>query len=157
MQEVNAQIKSSIKNMKCLAAVAPFAAVGGSTNTFILITKAVGSFIKVRIASGTCMSFQTSRALPVCFSRLHVCTAVGMHPVQQTPFLHAAVPAPSVSAGAAELVSSFWMGQATMACSAPGIERDPSSMLCVANHCYPHDRRSILSTESLGCIADSQT
>lgn len=44
--------------MKCLAAVAPFAAVGGSTNTFILITKAVGSFIKVRTASVTCVSFQ---------------------------------------------------------------------------------------------------
>ena len=50
LQEINAKIRSSIKNMKCLAAVAPFAAVGGSTNTFILITKAVGSFIKVRTA-----------------------------------------------------------------------------------------------------------
>ena len=50
LQEINAHIRSSIKNMKCLAAVAPFAAVGGSTNTFILITKAVGSFIKVLTA-----------------------------------------------------------------------------------------------------------
>ena len=49
MQEINAQIRSSIKNMKCLAAVAPLAAISasGSTNTFILITNAVGSFIRV--------------------------------------------------------------------------------------------------------------
>lgn len=46
-KDINAQIKASIKNMRCLAAVAPFAAASGSTNTFILITKAVGSFIKL--------------------------------------------------------------------------------------------------------------
>ncbi|KAL3134047.1 hypothetical protein ABBQ32_008477 [Trebouxia sp. C0010 RCD-2024] len=47
--EINAQIRSSIKNMKCLAAVAPLAAISasGSTNTFILITNAVGSFIRL--------------------------------------------------------------------------------------------------------------
>lgn len=46
-QDINAQIKAAVKNMRCLAAVAPFAAASGSTNTFILITKAVGSFIKL--------------------------------------------------------------------------------------------------------------
>jgi len=49
LQDFNAQIKAAVKNMRCLAAVAPFAAASGSTNTFILITKAVGSFIKVSL------------------------------------------------------------------------------------------------------------
>lgn len=80
-----------------------------------------------------------------------------MHPVQYTVFVYAALPPPSVSAGAAQLVSCFWMGQATMACSASGIELDPSCMLCVADHCYPHDRCSMLSTGSLRVAADSQT
>ena len=37
-------------------------------------------------------------------------------------FVRAALPAPSVPTGAAQLVSSFWMGQAAMACSASGIQ-----------------------------------
>lgn len=47
-EELNAQIKESVKSMKMLAMVVPFAAVSGSTDTFFIITKAVASFIKVR-------------------------------------------------------------------------------------------------------------
>lgn len=46
-QEVNAQIRDSVKHMRVLALVAPFAAVAGSTDTFMIITKAVASFIKL--------------------------------------------------------------------------------------------------------------
>ena len=45
--ELNQQIKDSVKNMRMLALVAPFAAVSGSADTFFIITKAVASFIKV--------------------------------------------------------------------------------------------------------------
>lgn len=45
---LNQQIKDSVKNMRMLALVAPFAAVSGSADTFFIITKAVASFIKVR-------------------------------------------------------------------------------------------------------------
>jgi len=45
--EINAKIRSGIKHMRCLMAVAPFAAATGSASTFLLITKAVGSFIKL--------------------------------------------------------------------------------------------------------------
>lgn len=72
LQEVNAQIKASIKNMRCLAAVAPFAAVSGSTNTFILITRAVGSFIKV---TQLWIRLQTSTAKP---SPVFVCWSASM-------------------------------------------------------------------------------
>lgn len=44
---VNQQIKDSLKSMRVLALVAPFAAVSGSADTFFIITKAVASFIKV--------------------------------------------------------------------------------------------------------------
>lgn len=47
--EINAQIKESMRSMKMLALVMPFAAVSGSTDTFFIITKAVASFIKVSV------------------------------------------------------------------------------------------------------------
>lgn len=46
-EELNAQIKQSVKSMRMLAMVVPFAAVSGSTDTFFIITKAVASFIKL--------------------------------------------------------------------------------------------------------------
>jgi len=46
-RELNAQIKESVKSMRMLAMVIPFAAVSGSTDTFFIITKAVASFIKL--------------------------------------------------------------------------------------------------------------
>jgi len=46
-QDINAQIKDSVKSMRMLAMVIPFAAVSGSTDTFFIITKAVASFIKL--------------------------------------------------------------------------------------------------------------
>jgi hypothetical protein len=48
--QLNQQIKDSVKSMRMLALVAPFAAVSGSADTFYIITKAVASFIKVRNA-----------------------------------------------------------------------------------------------------------
>lgn len=56
VQEVNLQIKQSIKQLRILAAVAPFAAVSGSADTFFIVTKAVASFIKVRRAVAACRS-----------------------------------------------------------------------------------------------------
>lgn len=44
---INGQIKESIRGMRMLAMVVPFAAVSGSTPTFMIITKAVASFIKL--------------------------------------------------------------------------------------------------------------
>jgi len=44
---INGQIKESIRGMRMLAMVVPFAAVSGSTPTFLIITKAVASFIKL--------------------------------------------------------------------------------------------------------------
>lgn len=46
---INAQIKENMKSLRMLALVMPFAAVSGSTDTFFIITKAVASFIKVRL------------------------------------------------------------------------------------------------------------
>lgn len=46
---INAQIKENVKSLRMLALVMPFAAVSGSTDTFFIITKAVASFIKVRL------------------------------------------------------------------------------------------------------------
>lgn len=46
-EAVNQQIKESVKQMRMLAIIAPFAAVSGSADTFFIITKAVASFIKV--------------------------------------------------------------------------------------------------------------
>lgn len=46
-QDVNAQIRDSVKQMKVLALVAPFAAVSGGADTFMIITRAVASFIKL--------------------------------------------------------------------------------------------------------------
>lgn len=46
-EDLNAQIKQSVKSMRMLAMVVPFAAVSGSTDTFFIITKAVASFIKL--------------------------------------------------------------------------------------------------------------
>lgn len=51
VQDINAGIRSSVRHMRCLMAVAPFAAATGSASTFLLITKAVGSFIKVTAES----------------------------------------------------------------------------------------------------------
>jgi YggT family protein len=45
--QLNQQIKDSVKNMRMLALIAPFAAVSGSADTFYIITKAVASFIKL--------------------------------------------------------------------------------------------------------------
>lgn len=47
LQDTNANIRVGLKQMRILAAVAPFAAVTGNANTLLLITRAVGSFIKV--------------------------------------------------------------------------------------------------------------
>ncbi|KAL4449033.1 hypothetical protein ABPG77_007750 [Micractinium sp. CCAP 211/92] len=46
-QDVNAQIRDGVKQMRVLALVAPFAAVSGGTDTFMIITRAVASFIKL--------------------------------------------------------------------------------------------------------------
>ena len=46
-QDINGQIRQSVKQMRMLALVAPFAAVSGSTDTFMIITRAVASFIKL--------------------------------------------------------------------------------------------------------------
>jgi YggT family protein len=46
-EDLNSQIKQSVKSMRMLAMVVPFAAVSGSTDTFFIITKAVASFIKL--------------------------------------------------------------------------------------------------------------
>ena len=43
----------------------------------------------------------------------------------------AAVPASSVSTGAAQLVSIIWMGKTTLACSAAGMGFAPTLSLCV--------------------------
>lgn len=47
VQAVNLQIKESVRQMRILAVVAPFAAVSGGADTFFIVTKAVASFIKV--------------------------------------------------------------------------------------------------------------
>jgi len=44
---VNLQIQQSARQLRILAAVAPFAAVSGSADTLFIVTKAVASFIKV--------------------------------------------------------------------------------------------------------------
>jgi len=46
--QLNQQIKDSVRNMRMLTLIAPFAAVSGSADTFYIITKAVASFIKVK-------------------------------------------------------------------------------------------------------------
>ncbi|KAK9811677.1 hypothetical protein WJX72_008177 [[Myrmecia] bisecta] len=46
-QALQAQIKYAYKHVRVMAAVAPFAVTTGSTNTFLLITKTVGQFIKL--------------------------------------------------------------------------------------------------------------
>lgn len=46
-EELNVQIRGSLKQMRVLALVAPFAAVSGGADTFMIITKAVASFIKL--------------------------------------------------------------------------------------------------------------
>jgi len=47
-QAVNAQIKGSVRNMRTLMLVAPFAAISNSSvHTLLLITRAVSSFIKL--------------------------------------------------------------------------------------------------------------
>ena len=46
-QDVNEQIRQSMKQMRMLAVVAPFAAATGSADSFFIITKAVASFIKL--------------------------------------------------------------------------------------------------------------
>uniref|UniRef100_A0A061QX48 YggT family protein n=1 Tax=Tetraselmis sp. GSL018 TaxID=582737 RepID=A0A061QX48_9CHLO len=48
-EEVSRQVRATVKNMKIILAVAPFAAVStsSSANTFLLITRAVASFIKL--------------------------------------------------------------------------------------------------------------
>lgn len=46
-QDINAQIRASMKQMRMLALVAPFTAASGSTDTFMIITRAVASFIKL--------------------------------------------------------------------------------------------------------------
>jgi YggT family protein len=45
--DVNAQIRGNVAQMRALALVAPFAAVSGGADTFLIITKAVASFIKL--------------------------------------------------------------------------------------------------------------
>lgn len=45
-QRINAEIRKTAKNMRALALVMPLASVSGG-NAFLLITKAVSSFIKV--------------------------------------------------------------------------------------------------------------
>lgn len=47
-EQIESQLKQSMRSMRMLALVMPFAAVSGSTDTFFIITKAVASFIKVR-------------------------------------------------------------------------------------------------------------
>lgn len=46
-EEVNLQIKQSVKQLRVLAAVAPLAAVSGSADTLFVVTRAVASFIKL--------------------------------------------------------------------------------------------------------------
>ncbi|KAI3430364.1 hypothetical protein D9Q98_004959 [Chlorella vulgaris] len=46
-QDLEAQMKVALKQMRMLTLVAPFAAVSGSTDTFMIITRAVASFIKL--------------------------------------------------------------------------------------------------------------
>lgn len=46
-EDLNAQIKASVKQMRMLAVVAPLAAVSGGADTFMIITRAVASFIKL--------------------------------------------------------------------------------------------------------------
>lgn len=46
-EAVNFQIKQSARQLRILAAVAPFAAVSGSADTLFIVTKAVASFIKL--------------------------------------------------------------------------------------------------------------
>ena len=53
--DINAQIKDSVKHMRMLALIAPFAAVSSGPDTFFIITKAVASFIKVITLLGACM------------------------------------------------------------------------------------------------------
>lgn len=53
--QLNQQIKESVKHMRTLAIIAPFAAVSGSADTFFIITKAVASFIKV--CTRSCLLF----------------------------------------------------------------------------------------------------
>jgi len=61
---ISAQIRQSVRHARMLTVVAPFAAAGGSygttSNTLLLLTRAVASFIKVAAWSlSTCSS-------PVC-------------------------------------------------------------------------------------------
>ena len=49
--QLNQQIKDSVKQMRMMAMIVPFAAVSGSADTFFIITKAVASFIKVSRSS----------------------------------------------------------------------------------------------------------
>jgi hypothetical protein len=46
-QELEAQVRTGLRQMRVLALVAPFAAASGSTDTFMIITRAVASFIKL--------------------------------------------------------------------------------------------------------------
>ena len=57
--QLNQQIKDSVKQMRMLAIVAPFAAVSGSADTFFIITKAVASFIKVSLRGHMVLCYNT--------------------------------------------------------------------------------------------------
>mmetsp|Transcript_10511 Transcript_10511/g.28873 ORF Transcript_10511/g.28873 Transcript_10511/m.28873 type:complete len:218 (+) Transcript_10511:50-703(+) len=46
-EAINGQIQANLKGMRTLAMVVPFAAVSGSSSTFMILTKAVASFIKL--------------------------------------------------------------------------------------------------------------
>jgi hypothetical protein len=45
---VNVNIKQSVRHFHMLGAIAPFAAASSGANTFLLLTKAMAKFIKVR-------------------------------------------------------------------------------------------------------------
>lgn len=46
-EDVNAQIREGVRQMRVLALVAPLAAVSGGADTFLIVTRAVASFIKL--------------------------------------------------------------------------------------------------------------
>lgn len=89
VQEVNLQIKQSVKQLRVLAAVAPLAAVSGSADTLFVVTRAVASFIKV---AHRCMSCEEQCARTLIFGSCHAspcgCTLARNLELSQSPAYH---------------------------------------------------------------------
>lgn len=55
---INSSIKQSVRHFHMLGAIAPFAAASTGANTFLLLTKAMAKFLKVRHISNEALQIQ---------------------------------------------------------------------------------------------------